>query len=80
MAEKLTEKENEDISNFLRDAQNKMAGVLIMQARAYGMKENTIHTEVYAKDEEGEGKSKYLITSTVRPLTKKLQDEISKKK
>ena len=79
MAEKLTKEEHLQIAEFVRDAQSKMAGVLVTQARDMGAEENTVHTEVILQDAETKEDRKWLITSTVRPLTDEVKREITKK-
>ncbi len=72
---KLSKKQLEQIVEFIAHQQRHLGGAMVIQLNHFGAKKNTVHTEIInTKVAEG----KYLVSTTVEPLTQLLKNDIMK--
>lgn len=75
--EKITPQKQEEMNGAMTILQSRMGAIMLSICNVFGAKEYETHTEV-AFSEKSE--QKFLVSRTLRPLTKELRDEIMKRK
>jgi 2,4-dienoyl-CoA reductase-like NADH-dependent reductase (Old Yellow Enzyme family) len=72
-----TDEQIKELTSFIAKQQQYLGGAMVLQMKHFGAGENTVHTEIQnPKVAEG----KYLVTTTVRPLTEDMKQQIINEK
>ena len=76
MAKKYTEKELENLTQFIAQQQKLLGGAMVMQMVHFEAHDSVVHTEIINPEVSHK---KYLVSTTVQPLTEELKAKILKK-
>lgn len=77
MTKKYTQKELENLTQFISQQQKLLGGAMVMQMVHFEAHDSVVHTEIINKDISHR---KYLVSTTVQPLTEELKAKIMKQK